>query len=118
MQSWKPTVFLDETETYGDKIEITALLNGSYRRGQLVPRQTETSEGYKTEFYDCFGFKAMAGTREIADTLESRSLRFKMSRATRKLRLFIDQKETTDLRNQLLMYRFKNLTQNLGEKVR
>lgn len=114
IETWKPTVFMDEAETYAEQNEIRALLNGSYRRGQLVPRQVETKEGYKTEFYDCFSMKALAGTKELAQTLQSRCIIFRMSRATRKVNLFIDEEQTQALRNKLLMFRFKEL----GEKKR
>ena len=120
---WKPSVFLDEAESYAKQPEITGLLNASYRKGSLVPRQRETKTGYVTDFFDCFTFKGIAGTRELMETLESRCIRFRMSRATRPLRLFIDKAETTHLRNQLLMYRFKKLSEkvtkvsSLGEGV-
>ena len=74
-----------------------------------VPRQVETKTGYETHFYDCFGFKALGGTRQLAKTLASRCIIFKMSRTTHKINLFIDEAETTKLRNKLLMYRFRKL---------
>jgi len=114
IEQWQPTVFMDEAETYAEQNEIRALLNGSYRRGQLVPRQVETKDGYETRFYDCFSMKALAGTKELADTLQSRCIIFRMSRATRKVNLFIDEEQTLTLRNKLLMFRFKEL----GEKKR
>lgn len=114
-QTWKPTLFMDEAETYAKMPEITGLLNASYRRGNLVPRQRETPHGYVTDFFDLFTFKAIAGTKQLADTLESRCIRFRMSRTTRNLRLFIDKTETTQLRNQLLTYRFKKLGEMLGK---
>ena len=109
IEQWQPTVFMDEAETYSDQNEIRALLNGSYRRGQLVPRQVETKEGYETRFFDCFSMKALAGTKELADTLQSRCIIFRMSRATRKVNLFIDEEQTLALRNKLLMFRFREI---------
>ena len=110
VEAWKPTVFLDETETYAKQYEIRALLNGSYRKGQLVPRQTQKPDGeYETKFYDCFSMKALAGTKELAQTLQSRCITLRMSRATRKVNLFIDEEQTQTLRSKLLMFRFKEL---------
>ncbi len=106
LEIWHPTVFLDEAEIYGDKKEIIALLNGSYRRGQLVARQVESAEGFKTVFFDCFGFKALAGTKSLAKTLASRCITFKMSKATRPIELFVDEEWTRKLRKKLLKYRF------------
>jgi hypothetical protein len=109
LETWSPTLFLDEAEVYGDTKEILALLNGSYRRGQLVPRQVETANGYETQFFDCFGFKALAGTKKLAKTLESRCIKFKMSSATRKVNLFVNEEQTLKLKNQLLTWRFHKL---------
>jgi hypothetical protein len=109
LETWHCSLFLDEAEQYIDKRELTDLLNASYRRGMLVPRQVETKTGYETHFYDCFGFKALGGTRQLAKTLGSRCILFKMSRTTRKINLFIDEEQTTELRNKLLMYRFQKL---------
>jgi len=112
IESWKPSVFLDEAEIYGDKSEILGLLNGSYRRGQFVARLVEKEEGYETEFFDCFSFKGIAGTRSLAKTLQSRCIIFRMSQATRKIKFFVDEKQCTQLRNKLLKWRFNTL---LGE---
>jgi hypothetical protein len=108
VESWKPTLFLDEAEIYGDKHEIIGLLNGSYRRGQFVCRQKENADegGYETEFFDCFSFKAIAGTKELAKTLQSRCIIFRTSHATRKIKFFVDEKKCLDLRNKLLRWRF------------
>lgn len=120
LEDWKPSLFLDESEVYGDIKPIIALLNASYRRGQKVARQIETKEGYKTEFYDNFGFKALAGTKSLATTLQSRCIVFRMSRATRKVRLFVDEEQTDQLRSKLLMFRFKKLGEigEIGEMFR
>jgi len=109
IESWKPTLFLDESEIYGDKHEILGLLNGSYRRGQYVARQRETDGDYETVFFDCFSFKAIAGTKELAKTLQSRCIIFRTSHATRKIKFFIDEQRCTTLRNKLLMWRFDTM---------
>lgn len=111
LEEWHCCLCLDETESYLDSRDIIALLNGSYRRGQLIPRQIETKEGYETKFFNAFGFKALAGTRKLVKTLSSRCIVFKMSRATRKINLFIDEEQTRKLRGKLLLYRFRKLTE-------
>jgi len=110
LDSWHYTLFLDESEIYKDNRQIIALLNMSYRRGQLVPRQIETSEGWETQLFDCFSFKAIAGTERLKKTLESRCLVFKMTKNTRSIPVLIDREETWKLRNQLLTYRFRMMT--------
>jgi len=111
VENWRPTLFLDEAEIYGDKHEILGLLNGSYRRGQFVCRQRENADegGYETEFFDCFSFKAIAGTKELAKTLQSRCIIFRTSHATRKIKFFVDEQRCTELRNKLLQWRFNTL---------
>jgi hypothetical protein len=106
LQQWKPTLFLDEAEIYGDKSEILGLLNGSYRKGQYVARQKGNDGEYETEFFDCFGFKAIAGTKDLAKTLRSRCIIFQTTNATRKIKFFVDEKWCTELRNKLLAWRF------------
>lgn len=110
VEAWQPTLFLDEAEVYGKRNEILGLLNGSYRRGQYVCRQRETeNEGYETEFFDCFSFKAIAGTRTLAKTLKSRCIIFHTTHATRKIKFFVDEERCTELRNKLLQWRFDTL---------
>jgi hypothetical protein len=110
VEAWRPTLFLDEAEVYGKRNEIIGLLNGSYRRGQFVCRQKETeNEGYETEFFDCFSFKAIAGTKTLAKTLKSRCIVFHTSHASRKINFFVDEQRCTELRNKLLQWRFNML---------
>jgi hypothetical protein len=109
LEDWKPTLFMDEAEIYGDKAEIIGLLNGSYRKGQYVSRQKESDGDYETVFFDCFGFKAIAGTKDLAKTLRSRCIIFQTSNATRKIKFFIDESRCTQLRNKLLKWRFTTM---------
>jgi hypothetical protein len=114
IQMWNTTLFLDETEIYmrKERSEILNLLNSGYRQGMLVMRTEETKDGkYEVKFYDCFGFKALAGTKDLIDTLKSRCIVFSMSKATRELRADIDEEWAAAIREKLLMYRFKMLSQ-------
>jgi hypothetical protein len=116
--TWRPTVFLDETEIYlkEEKAAILHLLNAGYRKGQYTIRTGEPDKTgeRKLQFFKVFGFKAMAGTKEFAETLKSRSIVFNMSKATRPVKMEIDPERAEQLRSKLLMYRFNQL---LGKEV-
>jgi hypothetical protein len=107
--TWHPTLFLDETEVYlrKERSEIMHLLNAGYRKGFPATRIEETDDGLKVKIFDCFGFKALAGTRAFVDTLRSRCIIFTMSKATREIKTKIDQNRAEELRKKLLMYRFR-----------
>jgi hypothetical protein len=101
----KATVLLDETEIHlkEDKVEILNLLNSGYRKGQFAIR---TGEPGKTgerqlQFFIVFGFKALAGTKELAETLRTGSIIFYMSKATRQILMQIDQAKTQELKAKL-----------------
>lgn len=112
LEAWHPTLLLDETEIYNREsmIEILALLNSGYRRGQYAIRIEKVEEGCpQIAMFDTFGFKVLAGTDELAATLQSRCIITAMSRAVRAVNLFVDEEKAEELRNKLLMYRFRNL---------
>ena len=112
LEAWHPTLLLDETEIYNKEsmTEVLALLNSGYRKGQYAIRIEKAEEGNpQIGMFDTFGFKAMAGTDELAATLQSRCIITAMSRAVRRVTLFMDEEKAQILRNKLLMYRFKNL---------
>ena len=113
VEKWHPVLFIDESESAIDRATLIALLNSSYRRGYYVPRQEKQPDGsFETVFYDLFGFKAIAGTKDLPQTTKSRCITFKMTKATRKVKIRIDKRWCQHLRNKLLMWRFKTL---LGE---
>ena len=112
LEAWHPTLLLDETEIYNREsmIEVLALLNSGYRKGQYAIRIEREKEGCpQIGMFDTFGFKVLAGTKELAATLQSRCIITAMSRAVKPVNLFIDEEKAQSLRNQLLQYRFKNL---------
>jgi hypothetical protein len=113
IEMWKVTLFLDETEIYmrKDRSEILNLLNSGYRKDTPAMRTEETKDGkFEVKFYDCFGFKALAGTKDLIETLRSRCIVFSMSKVTRELRAEIDDEWAAAIREKLLMYRFKILS--------
>lgn len=116
IEAWHPTFLLDESEIYNreEKREVLAILNSGYRRGQYAIRIEKVEEGTPViAMFDTFGFKGIAGTEELAATLQSRCIITHMSRAVREVRLFIDEEKAQTLRSQLLFYRFKNLGKNI-----
>lgn len=116
IEAWHPTFLLDESEIYNreEKKEVLAILNSGYRRGQYAIRIEKIEEGNPViAMFNTFGFKGIAGTEELAATLQSRCIITHMSRAVREVRLFIDEYKAQALRNQLLFYRFKNLGKNI-----
>ncbi len=113
---WHPTLLLDETEPMLKNPEMIALLNASYRKGSTVPRQTPQEDGsFKTEFFELHGFRVLSGTKELPQTLRSRSIVFHMRRAVRRVKMFIDEQRCTTIRNKLLAYRFDKMLQLEGE---
>ncbi|MEM3628874.1 MAG: hypothetical protein QXE06_05840 [Candidatus Bathyarchaeia archaeon] len=119
LEAWHPTILLDETEIYNRKemIEVLAILNSGYRRGQYAIRIEKVQNNVpQIAVFDTFGFKVLAGTQELADTLQSRCIITKMSKAVRPVRLFIDEEEAQEIRNCLLMYRFKNINPNTPQE--
>jgi len=112
LEAWHCTLLLDETEVYGREsmVEVLALLNAGYRRGQYAIR-IEKLEGEVPQIamFDTFGPKVLAGTEELAATLQSRAILTTMSRNVRHVRLFVDEEKAQELRNKLLMYRFREL---------
>jgi hypothetical protein len=113
IQMWHTTLFLDETEIYmrKDRTEILNLLNSGYRKDTPAMRVEETREGQReVKFYDCFGFKALAGTKDLMETLKSRCVVFSMSKTTREIKPEIDEEWARRIREKLLMYRFKMLS--------
>jgi len=117
-EAWHPTMILDETEIYNREgmAEIIALLNAGYRRGQYAWRVGKVESGrLQLQSFDVFGFKVLAGTQLLRATLSSRSIITSMSKNVRSVRLFIDEDKASELRGQLLRYRFQNLGKPLPE---
>lgn len=112
LEAWHCLLLLDETEIYGREsmVEVLALLNSGYRKGQFALR-IEKLEGQVPQIamFDVFGPKGLAGTEELAATLQSRAILSPMSKNVRHVRLFVDEEKAQELRNKLLLYRFRNL---------
>jgi hypothetical protein len=113
VENYSITLLLDETEIYSqdNKQAVQHVLNGGYKRYSYVIRMEPTPlNTYVPRTFDTFGPKAIAGTRLLKDTLESRCVEVIMQRNRRELPLFIDDGWAQRIRSQLLLWRFRRLS--------
>jgi hypothetical protein len=107
------TLLLDETQVYSrvDKTEIVTMLNTGQKRGQYYIRAKVGSgqDCNENEYLKTFGWKALAGTKELAVTIEDRSLILRMRKPQRKYVKRIDEDKAKELRCKLLKFRFDTL---------
>ena len=82
-----PTILLDEIDgVFGSvkaqdaNADLRSILNGGYRRGSKVYRCTTHGQKIETEELDPFAPVAVAGLRDLPDTLASRSIIIRMKR--------------------------------------
>ncbi len=118
LQKYRVTVLVDETELFNSKSkysdskqELVAILNSGYKRGQFYTRAKPDSDDI--ELWKTFGFKALAGTQDFVQTLNSRCIPIRMERATRRVRRTIDRDRALKIRRKLLDYRLKKLKTEL-----
>lgn len=103
-----PTLLLDETDSWTreKRQELIGILNSGYRKGMYAIRcATGKNTDNEVRYFDVFGFKALAGTEQLKDTLESRCIIFNMMTNRRSVNLFIDQEQASTLRTRLLFWR-------------
>lgn len=111
IEKFNPTLLIDESEFLAsqEKKELIGLLNSGQRRGVLVPRMKgEDSQDF--DFYNTYSPKALSGTQELRKTTTSRMIMFTMTRNIRPIPRTIDKREGLKLRNQLLMWRFRKIS--------
>lgn len=82
----KPTVLLDEADTFfnaeSERSEtLRGILNAGFRRGGAYTRCVGQGAVMRVEDLDVFGPKAIAGLRELPDTVADRSIPIRMKRA-------------------------------------
>jgi uncharacterized protein DUF3631 len=82
-----PTILLDEIDAvFGSQkaqeanLDLRSILNGGYRRGAQVHRCVTHGKKIETEALDAFAPVAVAGLRDLPDTLASRSIIIRMKR--------------------------------------
>jgi hypothetical protein len=82
-----PTILLDEVDAcFGSSkaqeanADLRSILNGGYRRGAQVHRCTTKGKKIEIETLDAYSAVAVAGLRNLPDTLTSRSILIRMKR--------------------------------------
>jgi len=112
LEDYHITFLLDETEIYGQEQRQTIqhVLNAGYKRGQHVFRVESLPTGELVpRGFRVFGPKALAGTRPLKDTLESRCLQIVMERNTREVAFTLDVSGARRLRGELQWLRWRRL---------
>lgn len=116
IEIWRGTFVLDEADFKNSDAwaEIIKILNSGYMRGIAVLRSEKVGERYEPRAYDVFGPKILANRSRFEDSaLESRCIT--LETVERSVRADIPlqmphefYREARELRNKLLMWRFKN----------
>jgi hypothetical protein len=111
VEKFQPTLLLDESEflTSDEKRELIGLINAGQRRGIMIPRMNEKFQ--EAEFFNVYGSKCISGTEQLKATTTSRMITFTMTRNIRPIPRTLDKTEASKLRGQLLMWRFKKITE-------
>lgn len=113
-----PTLLLDETDGWVKdyRQEMTAILNSGYRKGDRIARCVGGENArFNLEYFEAFGFKAVAGTDQMKETFESRCIIIPMMKTTRVLEVYPDEERATKLRAKLLFWRFHTLLGEVSE---
>jgi len=113
LEKWDLTLILDETERYMGDDDMLGILNAGYKKGDYAIRVTDPIKN-ELGLYKTLGFKALAGTEELKDTLESRCIVINMQKSIRPVRFTMDEKRGAELRGNL-MYASSHLLNNLNE---
>jgi hypothetical protein len=112
---WHGTPVLDEfnLDRSDDSSDIIQILNGGYQRGKCILRCGTSDKEFGVGAFDTFGTKVIATRKRFTDkALESRCITEILTETSRKdvpielPSVFYSERE--QLRNKLLMYRFKN----------
>ena len=120
---WQGTMCLDECvlKDSDESSDIIQVLNAGIEKGVFVPR-CDTNDSNEVDLFDPFGPKVISSRASfIDDAIESRCITNKMKKTRRKnipinlTRAFF--KEETELRNKLLMFRFRNWEQVNADNI-
>lgn len=112
-QMWRPTLLYDESEGLNDenKQTIIGLANAGYKADSFAYRVQMLEGGNrKIDRYNVYFPKVFAGTKELARTLESRCIPFKMVSKPKNSQIneMIDRDWAFKIRRKLLGYRLEN----------
>jgi hypothetical protein len=111
---WQGTLIIDEADfkNSDESQDIIKIINQGYEKGRPVMR-IDKENNMSIEFFDVYGPKILATRKEFSDkATESRCMSHVMKTTTRKdipPNLTAEfEKECDNIRNKLLMWRFKN----------
>lgn len=81
---WKPTILLDEADTFlGNHPEVQGLVNSGYKAGGFVLRSESTGDSYTPKMFPVYCAKSIAGIaleRHLPDSTLSRCIPINMRR--------------------------------------
>jgi putative DNA primase/helicase len=81
---WKPTIFIDEADTFfRDHVDLHGLINAGYKAGGFVLRSEATGDSYVPKQFPVYGPKSIAGIaleRHLPDSTMSRGISINMRR--------------------------------------
>jgi putative DNA primase/helicase len=84
IESWRPTIFIDEADTFfRDNAELHGMVNAGYKRGGYVLRSEATGDSFEPKMFSVYGAKSIAGIaleRHLPDSTMSRGIVFNMRR--------------------------------------
>ena len=84
IESWQPTLFIDEADTFfRDNSELHGMVNAGYKRGGYVLRSESTGDSFEPRMFSVYGAKSIAGIaleRHLPDSTMSRGIVFNMHR--------------------------------------
>lgn len=84
VESWKPTIFFDEADTFfRNNTDLQGLVNAGYKRGGNVLRCEPTGESFEPRIFSVYCAKSIAGIsleKHLPDSTMSRGIIFNMRR--------------------------------------
>lgn len=84
IESWKPTIFFDEADTFfRNNFDLQGLVNAGYKRGGYVLRSEPTGESFEPRMFSVYSAKSIAGIaleKHLPDSTMSRGIIFNMRR--------------------------------------
>lgn len=84
VESWKPTLFIDEADTFfRDNAELHGMVNAGYKRGGFVLRSESSGDSFEPRMFSVYGAKSIAGIaleKHLPDSTMSRGIVFNLRR--------------------------------------
>lgn len=84
VESWKPTLFIDEADTFfRDNAELHGMVNAGYKRGGFVLRSEASGDSFEPRMFSVYGAKSIAGIaleKHLPDSTMSRGIVFNLRR--------------------------------------